>query len=71
MISACETAGKNSADCLALYVPKSSDLALVVERWNMLPEAVRAGIVAMVRASDSKVAGAIGFGGPGAAHRAG
>jgi acetolactate synthase small subunit len=28
-----------------------SDLADVVERWFTLPEAVRAGIVAMVRAS--------------------
>jgi hypothetical protein len=27
------------------------DLALVVERWEQLPEAVRAGIVAMVKAS--------------------
>jgi hypothetical protein len=26
-------------------------LALIVERWDSLPEAVRAGIVAMVRAS--------------------
>jgi hypothetical protein len=29
----------------------SPDLALIVERWEQLPEAVRAGIVAMVEAS--------------------
>jgi hypothetical protein len=28
-----------------------ADLALVIERWTNLPEAIRAGIVAMVRAS--------------------
>jgi hypothetical protein len=29
------------------------DLALVVERWDNLPEAVRAGIVAMVKAASA------------------
>jgi hypothetical protein len=29
------------------------DLALIVERWESLPDAVRAGIVAMVKAGDT------------------
>jgi hypothetical protein len=37
------------ASCLALLYRKSPDLAMLVERWDALPEAVRAGIVAMVR----------------------
>jgi hypothetical protein len=37
----------NSADCSAL----PPDLALVVSAWVQLPEAVRAGILAMVKAS--------------------
>jgi hypothetical protein len=39
------------ASCLALVARTAPDLALVVERWDALPEAVRAGIVAMVRAT--------------------
>jgi hypothetical protein len=39
------------AFCLALLARKSADLALLVERWDSLPEAVRAGIVAMVKAT--------------------
>jgi hypothetical protein len=35
---------------LALLARKSPDLALVVERWAGLPEALRVGIVAMIRA---------------------
>jgi hypothetical protein len=31
--------------------PTDPDLALVIERWADLPEAVRAGITAMVRAA--------------------
>ena len=38
------------ADCVALLECESTDLALVVERWQRLSEAVRAGIVAMVTA---------------------
>src|SRR5262249_51641636 len=38
------------AHCLALLTPKYSDLALLVKRWHALPQMVRAGIVAMVRA---------------------
>jgi hypothetical protein len=30
------------------------DLALIVDEWRRLPEAVRAGIVAMVRAASGK-----------------
>ena len=39
---------KNLAFCLALLKQKSPDLALLVERWDDLPEAVKAGIVAMI-----------------------
>jgi hypothetical protein len=39
------------ASCLALLAQKSPDLALVVEHWDNLPEAVRAGIVALVKAA--------------------
>ncbi len=39
------------ASCLAFLNRKSPDLALLVERWDVLPEAVRAGIVAMVKAT--------------------
>jgi len=35
----------------ALSLPDSPDLALVVEAWPELPEAVRAGILAMVKAA--------------------
>jgi hypothetical protein len=42
------------ASCLALLAKKSPDLALLVERWDGLPEAVRAGIVAMVKASGAE-----------------
>src|SRR5215831_8746884 len=41
------------AHCLALLTPKYSDLALLVKRWHALPQMVRAGIVAMVRAVQS------------------
>ena len=38
------------AFCLALLNQKSPDLALLVERWDVLPDAVRAGIIATVKA---------------------
>jgi hypothetical protein len=41
----------NMAFCLAFLAQKSPDLALLVERWEELPEAVRAGMVAMVKAA--------------------
>ena len=42
------------AHCLALLTPKYPDLALLVKRWHALPQLVRAGIVAMVRAVQSE-----------------
>jgi len=42
--------GKNSAENLALLAEKSPDLALLIERWNDLPDAIKAGILAMVKA---------------------
>jgi hypothetical protein len=36
---------------LALLARESPDLALVVERWEALPEAIRAAIVAMVKSA--------------------
>jgi hypothetical protein len=42
------------AFCLALLTRKSPDLALLVERWDALPEVVRAGIVAMVKVTEPR-----------------
>jgi len=39
------------AFCLAFFDRESPELAAVVRSWSTLPETVRAGIVAMVRAS--------------------
>jgi len=39
------------ADCLALLRQKSPDLGLVVKRWDTLPEAIKTGILAMVKAA--------------------
>jgi hypothetical protein len=36
---------------LALLAEKSPDLAMIAERWESLPEAIRAGMVAMVQAA--------------------
>jgi hypothetical protein len=55
-ISPSDTPPKNLASCLALLARQSPDLALVAERRESLPEAVRAGIVAMVRAAHPPVA---------------
>jgi len=38
---------------LALLSEKSPDLAAIVKAWPDLPEAVKAGIVAMVKAADA------------------
>jgi hypothetical protein len=43
------------ADCLAVLAQTSPDLALLVERWDSLPEAICAGIVAMVKAAGREV----------------
>jgi hypothetical protein len=32
-------------------LPEDADLAAVIEAWDRLPEAIRAGIVAMVKAA--------------------
>ena len=45
-----EIAANDLAFCLALLARKSPNLALLVERWDALPEAVQAGIVAIVKA---------------------
>ena len=39
------------ASCLASLLQEQPELALLVEAWPSLPKAVRAGILAMVRAS--------------------
>ena len=36
------------------HAPQDSDLAAVIEAWDHLPEAIRAGIVAMVKAASGK-----------------
>jgi hypothetical protein len=42
---------------LALLVKESPDLALLIETWDSIPDAVRAGIIAMVKASAAPVKG--------------
>jgi hypothetical protein len=39
------------ASCLALLARKSANLALVAERWDSLPDAVRSAIITLVKAS--------------------
>jgi hypothetical protein len=39
-------------DCLALLAQKSSDLALVVERWETLPRSVRQVIATLAKGVD-------------------
>ncbi len=39
------------ADCLAFLQHERPDLATIVEAWESLPEALKAGIVAMVNAA--------------------
>ena len=36
------------ASCLALLTPKYHDLALLIQRWDALPEQIKAGIMAIV-----------------------
>jgi hypothetical protein len=43
----------NLASCLALLARQSPDLALLVKVWDTLPDPVRAGIVAMVKAASA------------------
>src|SRR5262249_42799094 len=49
-ISPSDTLPKNLASCSALLARESPNLALVTSRWPALPRAVRAGILALVRA---------------------
>ena len=44
------------AQTLARESPSDPDLALILERWPTLPEAIRAGILAMVRAAGEQPA---------------
>jgi hypothetical protein len=46
-----ESDAERLAFCLAHLTQKAPDLALLVESWDALPDAVRAGIVAMVKAA--------------------
>jgi hypothetical protein len=48
------------ASCLALFAEKDPDLALVLNAWPALPDALRAGIVAMVKAAGIAPAGKTG-----------
>jgi hypothetical protein len=43
--------------CLALLRQKSTDLAILVERWDALPEAARGGIMAFVTLALAKQPG--------------
>ena len=49
-----ESDEENLAFCLALLRRKSPDLALLVERWDTLPDVVKTGIVAMVQAAQGR-----------------
>ena len=49
--STCGFAGVCSAFCSAVKEQKASDLAVIIESWSALPEPVRAGIMAFVRAA--------------------
>ncbi len=53
-IDTSESTSSVLAFCLAFLNRKSPDLALLVESWDALPEAVRAGIVAMVKAAGGR-----------------
>ena len=48
-----ETGGAESGALGGEFDPVDPDLAAVIEAWPKLPEAVRAGILAMVRAAGS------------------
>ena len=46
----CESCPARVASGVAFLVESDPDFALVADRWPTLPEALRAGIVAMIRA---------------------
>jgi hypothetical protein len=43
--------------CAGLALENSPDLSAVVDAWPMLPEAIRAGILAMVKAASGQGGG--------------
>jgi len=51
--SLASTAENSLAYSLACQVEKDPNLKLLVERWHCLPEAIRAGIAAMVKATSA------------------
>jgi hypothetical protein len=53
-LKSCDDSAQGLAFCLALFAKTSPDLAFIVERWDSLPEAIRAGITVMVRAAAPK-----------------
>ena len=56
-IGTSENDSERLAYTLALLVKESPDLALLIETWDSIPDAVRAGIIAMVKASAAPVKG--------------
>ena len=46
----CDNTESDLAYYLALLAEKSPDLAIIVASWDTLPDAVKAGIMAMVKA---------------------
>jgi hypothetical protein len=48
-ISAYDTPEKSLPSCLPVFPPNDPDLAAVVTAWPTLPDAIRAGILAMVK----------------------
>lgn len=53
-ITTCDERKNVLAFCLAFFDRESPDLANVVRNWSALPEVVRAGIFAMIAASQPK-----------------
>jgi hypothetical protein len=49
-----ESGGAESGAVGAQSVPIPSDLREIIDAWSMLPETVRAGIVAMVKTAERK-----------------
>ena len=47
----CQSVEEHSASCSAFLAKNSPDLAVIIDAWADLPEAIRAGIVAMVKAA--------------------
>ena len=45
---------KRLAECLAFLAEKVPDLAAVIDAWPALPEAIKKGILAMVRAGTGR-----------------